>query len=404
MCGIAAVLNSEKTDVKGLPALMRDLLVVTQVRGMDSTGMYQMKSDRDLVSYKKAIDGSTFTQLPKATTMINHTGYAYATVAHCRKATTGGIKDLIAHPFMHETNDNVPDFGFVHNGTLDTWDKVEYSSDTEYLANKIFVEGTKGFDALPGSWACIWTDLTEDNTYVARNDQRTLFYALLKDKNVMIIASEVGTISWLADRNDLVLEDDAIYAFEEYQAYCIPVDDVRAFTKEAILKPVLKNAATYKHGYNYHGNSNGSYKTARETMLDNMRALVNEIKGTVPVTTVNTETLELPKTLEATEQEQLELLYFGVDSPIVIKAVASMYDPTTAELYLECASMPESRVILQGDTIVMRNMTPTYAKYLQGYDELTLFVTGYNDGVSLATSYFIAEKPTPSCLKASKRG
>lgn len=401
MCGIAAILNSETADQRGLSSLIKDLALVTQVRGLDSTGLYQMDSKRDLISYKKAVDASTFVQLPKTSKILNHAGLAYATVVHCRQATTGGVKDMVAHPFIHETEDNIPDFAFVHNGTLAAWDSKAYESDTEYLAAKVFEEGTIAFEGLPGSWACIWTDTTEDVTYVTRNSERTLYYALVEKKNVMIIASEAGAISWLADRNNLKLEDDAIYTFEEYQMYRIPVDDVRAFTKDKVTKPEKKTTNLTKTShYNYYDKTySGGYKTSREIMLEAMTDLTEEVLGKK----VNTQAPALPSTLDSNTEEQMSLQYMGADKPILVKVKAGMYDITTSELFLEPTQTLEDRTIMVGDNIVLRQVSPTYAKYLQNYQELVMWVTGYSEGTRLADSFFIAEKPTPGCLHLSTK-
>jgi len=234
MCGLTAVLNSESVRVHGLDGFITDATVTTQLRGMDSTGMYQVDGNLELNSYKKAVDGTTFISLPRAEEMLNDADMSYVTVVHNRKATTGRVNDKNAHPFVHENDEGEDDFALVHNGTISQWDQSKFSTDTQALASRINEKGPEGLDELRGAWSVIWTDMSTQMTYMATNGERPLHYAFVKGKSVVLISSEAGMLSWLAERNKLELQDNAIYEAETHQTYAFPLHDVREFTKTPI--------------------------------------------------------------------------------------------------------------------------------------------------------------------------
>lgn len=256
MCGIHFVVNSNTTATK-IPNFLSDSFLANQVRGVDSSGIFQLKTkflkgrntiDSDI--YKEADNGSNFLMMKKAQDMLRDSSYAKATVCHVRAATEGKINDENAHPFRVERPDGTFITG-VHNGTLDWWkhrkDAKGFDVDSLWLYHQIAQHGTDAFKAIEGAYALVWFDSAEpDVLNVARNSRRPLHWAWTKDKKTMIAASELGMLGWIADRNniDLHVEDNTRFWYPEPGVlYKINLSDTQI--RDRIRLPEPEKWATY---------------------------------------------------------------------------------------------------------------------------------------------------------------
>ena len=210
MCGIVGAIGSDiNLDTK---KIFRDLLVIDTIRGADSTGFVGV--DRtDVVMYKKAVDGSTFISLPpfnkQMTSLIN----PVALIGHNRWATKGKITDYNAHPFDDGTT------YLVHNGSL-TGNSWEYGArklhrqnetcvDSEAICFNVEHEGLKAtVEKLDGSFAIVTYSSLLDTVSFVRNDERPLYFAHVKDKDILLYASEKYMIELAAKRHLVDLNEE----------------------------------------------------------------------------------------------------------------------------------------------------------------------------------------------------
>ena len=394
MCGLTAVLNSESSIVTGLDKFITDAAVVTQLRGMDSTGMYQIDGKLELQYYKKAVDGTTFVNMPKAAELLADADMSYVTVVHNRKATTGKINNANAHPFIHENSNGDDEFALVHNGTIEDWDTKKYKTDTEALAARINEQGAQGLDDLYGAWSIIWTDMESQVTHMATNGERPLHYAFLKDKSVVLICSEAGMLSWLVERNKLQLEDDAIYEAETHQTYAFPLHDVRQFTKTPIKKVIPRQTRTYNYTSvqdsrrpRIIGEVKEIEKQARAGTLTEYSSLTN----VSPLTSAFT-----GRSLTGVSQEEKDLLFnWTGEHEVFAKAVPIYKDNDNFNVYLDVLSDGNPYApVGKNDAIVVRCTSATQAANIMRYHELQVTVTGMQED-----GYFIGLPPTAGQLK-----
>ena len=390
MCGLTAVLNSESAMVAGLDKFITDAAVTTQLRGMDSTGMYQVNGNLDLLSYKKAVDGTTFVQLPRAASMLEDADTAYVTVVHNRKATTGKINDTNAHPFVHEDEQGDADFALVHNGTITAWDSRKFNTDTAALASKVNEEGPQALDDLRGAWSVIWTDMATQVTYMATNGERPLHYAFLKDKSVVLICSEAGMLSWLAERNKLELEDNAIYEADLHQTYAFPLSDVREFTKTPIRQVTPWQVQT---------NTTYTYDTRRDGLIKTVKTLEKQARdGTLTenstLTTVTPLTQSVKQTIGVTQEEK-DMLYSWTNEHEFIAVGKPIYkDDSNNLVYLDPVTDENPYAnINRNDAMIVRCTSASQAANVMRYHSIELTIQGMdNEG------YYIAAPPTPGQL------
>lgn len=391
MCGLTAVLNSESTIVTGLDKFITDAAVTTQLRGMDSTGMYQVDGNLELLSYKKAVDGTTFVQLPRAADMLNDADTAYVTVVHNRKATTGKINDTNAHPFVHEDEQGDADFALVHNGTITAWDSRRFNTDTAALASKVNEEGPQALDDLRGAWSVIWTDMATQVTYMATNGERPLHYAFLKDKSVVLICSEAGMLSWLAERNKLELEDNAIYEADLHQTYAFPLSDVRDFTKTPIRQVTPWQSQT---------NTASVYDTRRDAILKAAKTLEEQARnGTLTadsaLTTVTPLTSRNPKHTPVITKEERDALFAWTGEHEFVAVGTPIYkDGSNNIVYLDPVTdgNPYAHVN-RNDAILIKCTSASQAANVMRYHSIELTIHGMD-----SEGYFVAAPPTPGQL------
>lgn len=216
MCGIHFVINPKGYAAKDkLDDFMSDCFLANQVRGLDSSGMFQVKGylnhkgERDVQYYKNASCGSDYISDRPAKTLITAATSSLVSVGHVRAAPQGSINSANAHPFTAIRDDNTRIIG-VHNGTLTGWrnkkNSDKFDVDSQWLFDTLARDGVDSFEAFDGAWALVWFDSRfENKLFIARNDKRPLFYAFTEEGG-MVGASELGMLGWLADRNRIALK------------------------------------------------------------------------------------------------------------------------------------------------------------------------------------------------------
>ena len=205
MCGIHGIIT-RAPYAHNADDFIRDSFLANQVRGLHSSGIFQLSTTGDLKMFKKAVNGSTFIEESEARGMITAAPRSLLTVGHVRHATFGAKdKDENAHPFEVVREDGTKIIG-VHNGSLRGWkdkkDSADVDVDSAWAFQMIAAEGIEAFKYFNGAYCFVWYDTAEPEVLnVARNNERPFHMMGNKEGNSLLFASELGMLGWLAERN-----------------------------------------------------------------------------------------------------------------------------------------------------------------------------------------------------------
>lgn len=299
MCGIVFVINSG-THCNGLDSFFSDALLASQVRGTDSTGVFQIKNtfhaqnERDVNFFKKAMPATMYLEDRDAESIIRQVPYSLATVGHVRAATQGNVTVNNAHPFTVKREDGSRLIG-VHNGTLNNWKSKEdgdkFAVDSEWLLNKLAVDGADAFEAFDGAFALVWYDSRKpDKLFLARNDKRPLYYGVSEDGKVMLAASELGMLGWIADRNGFKMKKTDGYSYMYPLPGHIMEIDLKTLARKSFkyvdynaasrlyVKPVSANSTPYTPPVHTTYSWEAYDLQRQQSVLDRMKAALKSSK------------------------------------------------------------------------------------------------------------------------------
>lgn len=188
MCGIVGIISKRKSGFTNSDQEMfRKLLVLDgEFRGLDSTGVFQVQSNRQAFITKAACIPSLlfYTQQWKSFNERMYSG-SRVVIGHNRKSTMGATNSANAHPF-HEDN-----IILVHNGTLHNHGKLAKDVEVDsHAVCKAFAAGEaeKVLPTIDGAFAFVWWDIQRDRLFAVRNKERPL--ALVETDDNVYIASE----------------------------------------------------------------------------------------------------------------------------------------------------------------------------------------------------------------------
>lgn len=360
MCGIVAVLNSN-TYARNTDDFMRDALIASQVRGVDSSGIFQVDRKEALFMYKTPQNASTFVANRTAEGILFDVPNCPLTVGHVRAATTGAVATNTSHPFKAFRDDGSYIIG-VHNGTLQMWrgrtDANLYQVDSEWAINMIATHGTAAFEMFLGSYAFLWWDSSKpDRLFAARNKERTLYYMVTKKKESILMASELGMLGWVASRNELELEPGTThYYLEPNLLYEFDLKEIGAMDSSPLPAydsakgysalntiPVVSAPAPapvsmypyrndygfpgidddYNDYYNYHSCTRGGYDDEQESILSLIKtelakARTKQLLAEDPEVTVTVVDEDLDQALSEAilKHDDIEQAPFDVSAPI----------------------------------------------------------------------------------------
>lgn len=250
MCGIAAIFNGESTEMTKLPSLIHDLLIMTQLRGMDSTGIVNLSSKYELNVYKKTVNANDFMEMRQARMLVEQSKASFGTIIHCRKATIGGKTQEAAHPFIVQAEDGTDSLAMVHNGTLTNHTLRDHVSDSHWLSDQIMQKREKALEDLRGAASLIWTNTKTFEHCFYTNGERPLFYGFIKGKNAMIVGSEAELMYAALTRNEVTLEKDTFYKAVPYTLYKSTHKNCTQLETEDIKKPFYQPVGRMNHGGN----------------------------------------------------------------------------------------------------------------------------------------------------------
>lgn len=267
MCGLAGMAGDLNHQLK---EAFKDLLIVTQFRGRDSTGVFAVRNDNtydhlkglgtpELLLDRKAFDARVLTGIPKVI------------AGHCRSKTVGDNTVENAHPYDF---DNL--IG-MHNGTLRSAHKLDGHDYRRTDSFSLYSDMSKNglSDTMTrvdpdGAYALVWWDAQDNTLNFLRNDQRPLWFAWTKNKRAIVWASEpwmFGAIDRKASLWDGKGENGEADRSPYFQ---LPVDQHWKFTVDGLAKPaeppmtlhpVREVKAEGKKGVGFQGGhwKNGTY-------------------------------------------------------------------------------------------------------------------------------------------------
>lgn len=221
MCGLFGVAgNIFNKDVE----IFKDLMLASQTRGVDATGIAAYKyRERKVDIFKATVPSSLFLEIKHADKLMNP--QYDLLMGHTRKATgawqsKGNQAD--AHPFEHG---NVVG---AHNGVIpyeclrQLDHKIEGAIDSEQVIHNIAEEGiTKVIPKLWGAYALSLLDIKEAKLAFVRNSQRPLAFMASKNGQTIYWASEAAMLYWAVTRNTSEIKD--------HDPYILPEDTLIAF-------------------------------------------------------------------------------------------------------------------------------------------------------------------------------
>lgn len=274
MCGIVAVLTFDTKNSKDKKEFFEQAMVVGTLRGPHSTGVFMVpfgkaKTTDDIFVYKKAVMGTDYIHLPRFRYAMDHTHQYKFLIGHHRYTTVGTICDENAHPFQHDH------ITLVHNGhlatryNLDVPNQYQIDVDSDVLTRSIALHGYhKSIPNIDGAAALVWYDSNEDTIRLYRNKERPLSFAFVKDKEMVLVASEFKMLDWLAWRNGLELA----------ASFSVGVNQVISFkaNKEYTIEEILP-AETKMKPIGQISQKSKEHKLNIKEILDELRMEVGQL-------------------------------------------------------------------------------------------------------------------------------
>lgn len=270
MCGIVGVVSQTSVGSKVRQDWFNQALYTDALRGWDSTGIFTVSRGQEVDIFKRAVMAQDFMSMkPYGSLSDRHSANKFI-VGHNRKATKGGITNQSAHPFEYGN------IVMVHNGTLVNHRSLPkgntFDVDSEaltYAVNDLGAE--EAFERADGAFACVWYDRSDDTINMIRNDERPLTYAYVNDG--LLFASEKLMLMWLADRNDIKINN----------LIDLPEGEIHKFHVNKVHSPEVKKVnilPTFEA--NWYGRSYSTYpkQTAGQSTTTNTTSTKTTGSGT----------------------------------------------------------------------------------------------------------------------------
>lgn len=284
MCGIVVTIGKSHVT-RNLDSWFRDAMIASQVRGIDSTGMFIKKKSKGIEFTKEAVCAVDFLKRQDVKSMMTRMDDHQLTVGHVRHATAGSVTDDNAHPFV--VQGKTGEVVGVHNGSLTGWRPTTGTSphevDSEWALQLIADKGVDAFKEINGAYCFVWTNNSvEDTLYMARNKDRPFHFAIVDRGDALVGCSEDGMLDWLLDKHDLNPVDNEIYSLEPGVLYKVNLKTLNIET-EKLEVPVVtignpsggywQNGKWYQTGSAY-SSTTSTYRSEEQRIIEGVDKLI----------------------------------------------------------------------------------------------------------------------------------
>ena len=244
MCGIAGVIQyesevSRELRHKALRILFSELMLKTETRGKDATGLYQVMANGDWLMTKKAQkvtdwlfqsredskceDPYVYTDIMGS--WIEHPEELSTVIGHCRAKTVGSTTNENNHPFAIQLDEKHALLG-VHNGTLYNHELVfdrlpeilkrQGTVDSECIFHFLYYMTESGTEPitpevirhvgnrLDGGFACVVSNSRFPHQVAVFRDGRPMEFVMIAPLNIVVLASEKRFIQSALEKYDFI--------------------------------------------------------------------------------------------------------------------------------------------------------------------------------------------------------
>lgn len=270
MCGIVGVVSNcaNGFSVKEM-AVFSQLLFLDTIRGFDSTGVFGVDNNKNVVIHKDAVHGLDFLRTTEygafKTEMIQKGKFV---VGHNRAATRGTIVDHNAHPFW--VDDRIV---LVQNGTYkgDHKKLKDTEVDTEAVAHVIAETPTveEALKKINASYALVWYDADAGTLNLIRNTERPLHVVPFHNTGLMF-ASEASMLEYTALREDIKI--DKPVEIPAHTHVMLTLDGKGGYTRvdkkldvAASFHPDVVESVFYEVGTRYRGHNHNAVAYVNQT-------------------------------------------------------------------------------------------------------------------------------------------
>lgn len=258
MCGIVGTAGaSNKTNDN----VLETLLILDQLRGIDSTGVAVISRQNEVRIAKNI--GTAYDLLDTKPFNRAMGCMSRAIIGHNRSATSGTVTKKNAHPFENES------LVGVHNGTLQSkWmleDAKDFTVDSENLYHHIDKKGLKDCLAnLNGAWSLVWWDKLEESLNFLRNKERPMFLTWSEDLKSLYWASERWMLSVALSRNGVKHTDITETEVDMHYRFDIDQEGVISKPHVALANSTYRGYQGNQAGFGFYGQQQ-QHKSSQQT-------------------------------------------------------------------------------------------------------------------------------------------
>jgi hypothetical protein len=290
MCGLAGIIHAggftdiskaESFSQKGYSTysnpgiteedLLDNLLYLNTLRGAHSTGIFCTHFKENSISpatvFKRVVPATDFIHDPLYKKLrYDFVNANKAIIGHCRYATMGGLSIDAAHP---HSADGIT---LVHNGTLNVWrnlTKTNAVSDSQAICHMLAESNNweESLGKLDGAYALIWHNAEDGVIYVARNDERPLWYANVD--GTIAISSEKEMLEFAVLRSLNTVRSGPIFSSIEFKRFEVGklygiTPGIAEFTSVTDFTPYVKPPV---QSYYKKGESAGNFQSSGTNLL-----------------------------------------------------------------------------------------------------------------------------------------